>query len=105
MKRIKIFVAMIILAGLLLPASALDHKPITQELMDLVRENPEIGSMLKTSIAEAKKINPDPKTNPVQSLSGYYDFIDSASQLIPQAVLNPKDLTREQILQSLCYFY
>lgn len=82
------------------------HQPVTQELIQLVESNSEIRSLLTTSIVEAKKVNPDPKTNPAQSLSGYYDFIDRASQLIPQDVLdNPADLTRDQILQSICYFY
>ncbi|MFH1995442.1 MAG: phosphatidylserine decarboxylase [Candidatus Omnitrophota bacterium] len=82
------------------------HKPITEELISLTEKNPEIRGMLERSIAEAKKINPDPKTNPVQSLPDYYDFIDSASEIIPQEVLdNPSDLTRDQIMQSLCYFY
>jgi len=109
--RMKLVLAIAILVGLIFPANAVfaeddNHKPITQELIKLVEENPEIGNMLETSIAEAKKINPDPKTNPAQSLSEYYDYIDSASELIPQAVLeNPSNLIRDQILQSLCYFY
>ena len=109
--RMKLVLAIVILAGLIFPANAVfaeddNHKPITQELIKLVEENPEIGNMLETSITEAKKINPDPKTNPAQSLSEYYDYIDSASELIPQAVLeNPSNLIRDQILQSLCYFY
>ncbi|MBL6935408.1 MAG: phosphatidylserine decarboxylase [Alphaproteobacteria bacterium] len=62
--------------------------------------------MLEASIAEAKKLNPDPKTNPAQSLSDYYDYIDEASELIPRGVLkNPANLIRDQILQSICYFY
>jgi len=82
------------------------HKPITYELINLVEENPEIGSMLEASIAEAKETNPKPGTNPVQSLSEYYDYIDRTSELIPQDVLeNPSDLTSDQILQSICYFY
>lgn len=99
----------IILAGVILSSGCVAperHKPITQELINLVEENPEIESMLKASIAKAKKINPDPKTNPVQSVSDYYDFIDSASELIPHEVLeNPSNLIRDQILQSICYFY
>jgi phosphatidylserine decarboxylase precursor len=108
MKRIKVFLAIIILAGMIFPAGAVfaEHKPITQELMNLVKEKPEIRNMLDASIARARKINPDPKTNPVQNLSEYYDFIDRASELSPQDVLeNPTDFTREQILQSICYFY
>ena len=62
--------------------------------------------MLEESIAKAKEINPDPITNPVQNLSEYYDFIDRTSELIPQDVLDdPANLTRDQILQSICYFY
>ena len=96
---------------MVLPASAVfaeddSHKPITRELINLVEKYPEIRNMLEASIAEAKKINPDPKTNPVQNLSDYYDYIDSASELIPQNVLeNPTNLIHEQILQSACYFY
>ncbi len=83
-----------------------NHKAITQDLIGLIEKNPEIGNMLEMSIAKAKEINPDPKTNPVQNLSDYYNFIDSASELIPRDVLeNPSDLTRDQILQSICYFY
>lgn len=83
-----------------------NHKAITQDLIGLIEKNPEIGNMLEVSIAKAKEINPDPKTNPVQNLSDYYNFIDSASELIPRDVLgNPSDLTRDQILQSICYFY
>ena len=82
------------------------HREITLKLMTLVEQRPEIGDMLSASIAKAKAINPDPRTNPVQSLGEYYDFIDMASELIPQQVLNnPSSLTRDQILQSICYFY
>ncbi|MFC1576822.1 phosphatidylserine decarboxylase [Candidatus Omnitrophota bacterium] len=109
--RMKVVFAALLLTAMILPAGAVlaqddNHKPITLELIDLVEKNPEIGTMLEVSIAEAKKINPDPKTNPVQGLQDYYDFIDKASQLIPQEILdNPPDLTRDQIMQSLCYFY
>src|SRR3989338_7441641 len=104
------FWAIIILAGMVLPASTVfaednGHKLITRELINLVEKNPEIRDMLEASIAEARKINPDPKTNPVQNLLDYYDFIDTASDLIPQDILdNPSNLIRDQILQSLCYF-
>lgn len=83
-----------------------DHKPITKDLIELIKENPEIGRMLEASIAKARETNPDPETNPVQNLSEYYDFIDRASELIPQDVIeDPSNLTSDQILQSICYFY
>jgi phosphatidylserine decarboxylase precursor len=96
----------------IIPTSAVlaeenNHKPITQELINLVENNPEIGNMLEKSIAEAKKANPDLKTNPVQSLSDYYDFIDRASELLPQDMIksSPSFTLRDQMLQGLCYFY
>jgi phosphatidylserine decarboxylase len=83
------------------------YKPITAELYYLIEDNPEIGAMLEKSIAEAAKANPDPKTNPVRSLSDYYDFIDRASELLPQDLLetSPGLTLRDQMLQGLCYFY
>ncbi len=107
----RFFLTMVVLTGLFLPASvsfALNeiHKPITQELIKLVEHNPKIEMLLTTSLAEAKKVNPDRKTNPAQSLSEYYAYLDSAVELIPMEVLNdPSHLIREQIMQSLCYFY
>lgn len=107
----RLYLAIIVLAASILALSAVSmgddgHKQITLDLMDLMEKNPEIATMLEESIAQAKEINPDLETNPVQSLSDYYDFVDSASELIPQDVLeNPSDLTRDQILQSICYFY
>lgn len=108
---IKLFLVILLLSGLVIPANlvfakASHHKQITQDLITLLKENPKIKSMLEASIAEARKDNPDPKTNPVQNLDDYYNYIDSAVELIPQNVLNnPENLIREQILQSLCYFY
>ena len=108
--RMRLFFAVVILAGLLIPAcsvsSKADHKPITLELIKLVNSDKEVESLLDASIAEAKKNNPDPKTNPVQSLSEYYDFIDRASELLPQEILKgPSGSVRDQMLQGICYFY
>jgi len=83
-----------------------EHQPITNELIALLKNNPEIKILLEASITKAKEINSDPKTNPVQNLDDYYSYIDSASELIPSEILDhPKHLLREQIMQSLCYFY
>ena len=109
--RMKLILAIVIFAGMILPASTVfskdnNHKQITRELINLVGTNPKIRNMLESSIAEAKKINPDPKTNPVQSLSEYYDFVDRASELLPHEILKgPSDSVRDQMLQGICYFY
>ena len=82
------------------------HKPITHKLITLLENDPALKSMPESSLAEAKKSNPDVTTNPAQNLSDYYDYIDEASELIPQVVLDhPSSLIRDQILQSICYFY
>ncbi|MCX6089197.1 MAG: phosphatidylserine decarboxylase [Candidatus Atribacteria bacterium] len=105
------FVLFLIVAGMILPASPVlaendSHKPITRKLIEMVEEHEEIHDMLVASIEAVKEINPDLKTNPVQSLQDYYDFLDAASELIPQNVLvNKSNLVRDQILQSICYFY
>ena len=111
-KKTKLFAVIIIMAaGLILPASGLFaqnavHKPITQKLIQLLEDRPEIKVMLKESLEKAKSINPDTVTNPAQDLKSYYTYIDSASQLIPQQILDvPAVLIRDQILQSICYFY
>jgi phosphatidylserine decarboxylase precursor len=107
----KLYLTIVVLAASILTISTFaiendSHKAITQDLLGLIEKNPEIGDMLEESIAKAKEINPDPETNPVQNLSDYYDFVDNASELIPQDILeNASDITREQILQSICYFY
>ena len=107
----KLAIAVMILAGLILSASAVfaaeaRHEPITIKLIELLDDEPTIKKMLIQSIEKAKKQNPDKITNPAQDYESYLEYIDEASKLFPQQVLeDPSDITREQILQSLCYFY
>ena len=73
---IKLSLSIVIMAGMILSpglvfAADTNHKPITQELITLVKKDPKIRNMLEASIAEAAKINPDKKTNPVQNLSSF----------------------------------
>lgn len=85
---------------------AQDHQPITQELLRMLASYPDIQAWLDKSLQLAKQSNPDPKTNPAQSIEEYIQYIDEACRLIPQDILNnPSDLIRDQILQSICYFY
>jgi phosphatidylserine decarboxylase precursor len=105
---LKVVFVTILLSGAVtdLTAASGVNKPITEELKKLLNEKPEIKAMLEKSIAQACAINGDKATNPVENIYDYYKFIDQASELIPQQVLDkPKNLTREQILQSICYFY
>ena len=44
------------------------YSETTQKLVDLVENDSQLKSLLTEAIEKGKKINPDPKTNPVQSL-------------------------------------
>ena len=57
--------------------------PITQDLIRLVEEDKELEHLLKKAVLQAKEANPDPMTNPVDSLESYYAFIDRAVQAMP----------------------
>lgn len=109
-KRILLPLAALCVAAAVCGAALVEEHPykqITVELYYLIEDNPEIGDMLERSIAEAYKTNPDVKTNPVQSLSDYYDFIDRASEVLPQDVLegSPGFTEHEKMLQGICYPY
>jgi phosphatidylserine decarboxylase precursor len=79
----------------------------TLELIDIVEKNPNIKSMLIASIEQAKKINPDKKSNPAQNLEEYYDFIAHAEKAMPWDV--PPAMLYSQLYakldQGLCYYY
>lgn len=103
----RLFGAAILVAALILPASAVfardgNHEAITQQLLDLIKAHPEIERMLKASIKAAQKINPDIASNPVQSYDKYFDYIDKASKLPPH---DSPPYTRDELLQRICYFY
>ena len=109
--RLTIALVLTLLAGTIFSASPVFakenlHTAVTQDLINMLANDSEVRNMLEESIAEAGKINSDPDSNPVRSLPDYYDFIDKASQLLPQDILkNPSHNVRDQMLQGICYFY
>jgi len=90
-----------------IPQEEITHQPITLQLITLIDNNPEIGELLEESIAKAKEANPDPATNPVQSLDDYYAYIDRASQSLPFDMwdISTELSMRDQMLQGICYHY
>lgn len=83
-----------------------EYNDITKKLIELLHDHADVKTLLEKSIAQAGNVNSDPKTNPVRDLSDYIKFVDRSSRLIPRDVLeDPSNLVREQILQSICYFY
>lgn len=85
------------------------YKPYTQELFDLVKADPELKRMLEKSIAKAAAVNPDPLTNPAQTLSQYFDYVNWAETAMPWAILPGVEKNHPQLYnqidQSLNYFY
>lgn len=85
------------------------YRPMTQELVDLVKADPAFKRQLEQSIALAAAVNPDPQTNPAQTLEAYFDYVNWAETAMPWAILlgveknHPK--LYNQIDQSLNYFY
>ncbi|MEP1032974.1 phosphatidylserine decarboxylase [Ekhidna sp.] len=84
-----------------------EYGKATTELISLVESNPELKSMLITSIQKTKEINPDRRTNPVQNLEEYYEFINWAETSMPWSMLKKEDYPEiyNNILQSVIYFY
>jgi phosphatidylserine decarboxylase precursor len=58
------------------------------KLKSILDGNKKIKEQVENSIAKAKEINPDKKTNPVQSLDEFYDFIESSLTRMPWGILD-----------------
>ncbi|WP_207706721.1 phosphatidylserine decarboxylase [Acetobacterium tundrae] len=112
MKRIFtlfLIVSLIFMSTPIAWAAETAHEPITQELVLMVEHNPELKTLLIKSIEQAKAVNPDKNSNPVQSLDEFYDFVDWADHALPWSILPNVESTYpglyDQIDQSLDYFY
>jgi hypothetical protein len=79
----------------------------TRELITLVNSNAQLKSLLEKAIAKGVEINPDRETNPAQTLSEYYDFVEWAAHAMPWTVINQPEGTDifTRIDQSLNYFF
>ena len=59
----------------------------TLSMMEYLESDSELMALMEKSIAAAAEINPDPDTNPVQSVEELYNFIDWAVTCVPWNVL------------------
>lgn len=83
-----------------------EHAPITQDLMALLDADPELYALVEKSIEHAAVINPDPVTNPVQTMEDYYLFLDWSAGCMPWNILDAGiPSLYGSIDQSLDYFY
>ena len=60
-----------------------EHEPATLDLINILRENPELERLLIRSIEAAREINPDTNTNPAQSLHEYFAYLNWAVKAMP----------------------
>lgn len=84
-----------------------EYNDTTKELVQLVENNAELKALLEEAIAKGKQINPDKETNPAQSLSEYFDFIDYSQKVMPWEVIYcpGKPSIFGRMYQALCYCY
>ena len=83
------------------------HEAWTQELIDALEQDPDAKALLVKAIEKGKAINPDPETNPAQTLEQYYDYLDWSTKCLPWSVI-PQPVGRtlyDKIDQSVDYFY
>ena len=61
----------------------MQHAPMTERLIELLDANHEIALMLEKSIALAAQANPDPVTNPAQTVERFLAYLDHAATALP----------------------
>ncbi|MBK6674609.1 MAG: phosphatidylserine decarboxylase [Proteobacteria bacterium] len=78
-----------------------------EELQKLVAADPELKRLLEKAIEEGRKLNPDPETNPAQTLEQYYQFVRFAEGATPANLIKhaPDATLYKRIDQSLGYLY
>lgn len=84
-----------------------DHEPITWDLILLLEHDAEMKALLEKSIEQGALLNPDPQTNPVNSLESYYEFIDWSIRAMPWEISPTNEYISlyDQIDQSMGCFY
>ena len=83
------------------------YSAFTESFISMVNNNSELKSLLTESIELCRKQNPDKESNPVQSLSDYYDLVEWSIKCMPWEIF-PQPAGRDlfnRIDQSLNYFY
>ena len=85
----------------------IEYGEATKDLISLVESNPELKSMLQSSIEKAKDINPDRNTNPAQTLQEYYEFVSWAETTMPWAIVKKEEYPEifDHIFQGFGAFY
>lgn len=83
------------------------HAAMTEDLKALLEADPKLMALMEESLAAAAAINPDPDTNPAQSIEQLYAFLDWAATCMPWNVLREESYPTlyDRIDQSVDYFW
>lgn len=68
-------------------STAAERPKVSASFKAVMNQNPDIRVLVEKSIARASIINPDRKTNPVQSLNELYDFLDYTVTCMPWNII------------------
>ena len=68
-------------------STAAERPKVSASFKEVMNRNPDIRGLVEKSIAQASIINPDRKTNPVQSLNELYDFLDYTVTCMPWNIM------------------
>lgn len=68
-------------------STAAERPKVSASFKAVMNRNPDIRVLVEKSIAKASIINPDRKTNPVQSLNELYDFLDYTVTCMPWNIM------------------
>ncbi len=89
------------------PEIVLPRSEAALSMMNMLESDPGLMALMEKSISAAAKINPDPDTNPVQSVEDLYEFIDWAVTCMPWNVLSDAKYPTlyDHIDQGVDYFW
>jgi phosphatidylserine decarboxylase precursor len=106
-KNLLIVIILVTVSACSNPKEEFEYGKATKELITLLDRNPELKSMLETSLEKAKQINPDRNTNPAQNLEEYYQFVTWTETAMPWAIIKKEEYPEifDNIFQGFCAFY
>ncbi len=84
-----------------------EYGTATKALIEILHNNPEVKTMLESSLEKAMHMNPDKQTNPVQNLEEYYDFVTYCETAMPWTVIQKPEYADifSNMFQGLLYFH
>lgn len=106
-KDLLIVVILVAVSACSNPKEEFEYGKATKELITLLDSDPELKSMVESSLEKAKQINPDRNTNPAQNLEEYYQFLTWSETTMPWALIKKDEYPEifDNIFQGFCSFY